>query len=437
MVKTGRLSQAYPKRIKKMQVYATVFFLVLAVLYRTTLSDHDSGEVDFDDSDTMFYNPYEQFTQIDAGGLCNNYKTKGGWAYRPIYGSCNQYLQCNSNHKASLLTCAAGTFYDGSSCRHSAEVYCPYDPCQAQKPGFKYTDGQSCYGYYKCMKGKSRYHTCPDGFYFNSHKQICITDDTCQKNNLIHPCSYGTTHPFPGRPEMFYLYDGREVFYPMKCPKGLWYRPEICSCDWIVPGISSHEGCKPMYHFQYNGNFLEAYNRIQQVPNTGVAIYRKSALFSEGGQIMVWAMNNMNLDKEFAFCFEFMSKVYNGEVALLSNGYKGHDFTYKITYIPAQSLVKVYIELDDDTTAHLVVTGVHPLKPHFVRLAKYGSKIKLRIDNISATMVKTHAHVSISKSPLVIGAAQGCKGFVGHFDEFKFFKCVPNDFFNDYAEKKK
>ncbi|XP_069138939.1 uncharacterized protein [Argopecten irradians] len=392
-----------------------------------------------DHPDSIASNPTSSYRErdVDAGGMCNNYKTKGGWAYRPIYGSCNQYLQCNNEQMASLLTCAAGTFYDGSSCRHSAEVFCPYDPCQAQESGFKYTDGQSCYGYYKCVKGKSRYHTCPDGFYFNSQKQICIADETCQKNNLIHPCSYGTTYPFPGRPEMFYLYDGREIFYPMKCPQGLWYRPDICSCDWIVPGISGHEGCKPMYHFQYNGNFLEAYNRIQQVPNTGVAIYRKSALFSDGGQIMIWAMNNMNLDKEFAFCFEFMAKIYNGEVALLSNGYKDSDFTYKITYLPAQAIVKAYIELDDGTTAHLVVKGVIPLKPHFVRLAKYGPKIKLRIDNLKATYVKTHAQVQTSNSPLVIGTAEGCKGFVGHFDEFKFFKCVPNDFFNDYAEKKK
>lgn len=73
---------------------------------------------------------------------------------------------------------------------------------------------------------------------------------------------------------------------------------------------------------------------------------------------MVWAMNNMNLDTEFAFCFEFMVKVYSGEVALLSNGYRDLDYTYRITYFPSQSKVKATLELKDNTAAHLVVHGV-------------------------------------------------------------------------------
>jgi len=113
-----------------------------------------------------------------------------------------------------------------------------------------------------------------------------------------------------------------------------------------------------MFHFQYNGNFLEVNNRIQQVPNTGVSIFRKSALFSQGGQILIWAMNNLDMDSDFAFCFEFMTGAISGEVALLSNDYQNIPFTYKITYIPGTSMIKAYILLKDGSVAELSVVGV-------------------------------------------------------------------------------
>ena len=28
----------------------------------------------------------------------------------------------------------------------------------------------------------------------------------------------------------------------MKCPRGTWYRPDICTCDWIIPGKVEKEG---------------------------------------------------------------------------------------------------------------------------------------------------------------------------------------------------
>ena len=39
-----------------------------------------------------------------------------------------------------------------------------------------------------------------------------------------------------------------------------------------------------MFHFGYNGDFLEEYNQAPQAPNTAVSIYQKSALFSKGGK---------------------------------------------------------------------------------------------------------------------------------------------------------
>nr|AYN73052.1 chitin binding domain-containing protein [Pinctada fucata] len=375
---------------------------------------------------------YEKFE--DGPKHCKAALVYGGWAYSRMKGSCNQFIQCTERDQAFIQTCAAGTFYNGKECRHAREVNCPYDPCSVQKKGFKYSDGQSCFGYYRCVQGRSFYKTCKNGYYFNPYKQGCYGDPTCKRDNLIHPCAFGTTYPFPGKPRLFYLFDGLETFTPMRCPRGTWYRHDICTCDWITPGKIKDSVCSTMFHFMYDGNFLEKYNRIQQMPTTGVAIFGKSALFNKGGKIIIWAMNNLDLDNDFALCFEFQVKTMNGEVSLLSNDYDKVSFTYKLTYIPLKRKVRAYVILKDGTLADLTVIGVDPNKPHFVRLAKFGDDIKLRVDNTPAAVVKAHAGVAPNKSPLVIGAARGSHDFIGYFDELKFFRCVPSHFFDDYHD---
>lgn len=117
-------------------------------------------------------------------------------------------------------------------------------------------------------------------------------------------------------------------------------------------------GCKPMFHFKYNGNFLERYNRVQQMPTTGVTLFRRSVLFDHGGKITIWAMNNMDFDGDFSLCFEFMVKTFNGEIALLSNDFEDAHFTYKLSFIPALGVVKGYFVLRDGSVATLDVMGV-------------------------------------------------------------------------------
>ena len=124
-------------------------------------------------------------------------------------------------------------------------------------------------------------------------------------------------------------------------------------------------GCSSMFHFSYNGNFLEKNNRVQQVPNNNVAIYGKSALFNKGGQIIIWLMNNINLDGDFSLCFEFMVKTYQGEVALISNDLNGYGATYKITYTPQLQLVRGYIIQKNKRPLHLRVYGVVSFRTNY------------------------------------------------------------------------
>ena len=59
------------------------------------------------------------------------------------------------------------------------------DPCIKQADGFKYDDGQTCYGYYLCEQGQSKYTACPEGSYFQFHKQACLVDPACRNNNIM------------------------------------------------------------------------------------------------------------------------------------------------------------------------------------------------------------------------------------------------------------
>ena len=61
------------------------------------------------------------------------------------------------------------------------------DPCRRLPTGRQYSDGQTCYGYYKCLKGQSVSGICPSGFAFNAYKQGCLPDNTCiQPSGIMH-----------------------------------------------------------------------------------------------------------------------------------------------------------------------------------------------------------------------------------------------------------
>ncbi|XP_052101910.1 uncharacterized protein LOC127735686 [Mytilus californianus] len=384
---------------------------------------------------TAYEDDYFKFEKSEKfGGICDKRTIYNGWAYKPTPGTCDQFYQCDEEGVPHQQSCAAGAFYDGNECRHAEKVHCPYDPCQRKPHGYSYADGQSCYGYYVCINGRSKYLTCPNGFYYNAHKKSCHSDPTCFKDNLKHPCSFGTTYPCPGKPDQFYLYDGRSTLTTMRCPRGLWYRPDLCTCDWIIPGKIQKHGCSPMFHFTYNGNFLEKYNRVQQVPNNNVAIYRKSALFNKGGKIIIWAMNNIDLDNEFSLCFEFMAKTYKGEVALMSNDQNGYGATYKISYIPALGVVKAYILQKNKRLIQMQVFGVNPSRAHFVRFARSDDKLTLRVNNMAPASVECDDGIAKNGNPMVIGQAGGCTDFQGFIDEVKFYNCVPKGFLDVYDD---
>ncbi|KAL4231607.1 hypothetical protein ACF0H5_009187 [Mactra antiquata] len=388
--------------------------------------------------------PYTKYDHIKTltgrktsylSALCRRMMIDRGWGYYPFPGSCNQYIHCDKTGNGFLETCAVGTFFNGKKCMRAEDVICSFDPCRTLPNGHHYSDGQTCYGHYKCYKGHSVSGICPNGFAFNSIKQGCLPDSTCiQPSGYMDPCFAGTTLPFPGQPHLFYLWDGRESVTEMECPRGLWYNPHVCSCDWVIPGelMTKKNVCNPMFHFGYSGNFLEEYNKAPQVPNTEVSIYKKSALFNEGGQILIWMMNDIDMNNEWALAFEFMTQSYDGEVALVSNDWKNMPFTYKITHIPDKHLAVAYFRMKDNSIAELIVMGVKPNIPHYLRVSKHGDILKMRVDNMPPAVVTIKAGVASSPTPMVIGAARGCHGFRGFFDELKFFRCIPPTFFDDY-----
>ncbi|XP_052225125.1 uncharacterized protein LOC127840749 [Dreissena polymorpha] len=327
-----------------------------------------------------------------------------------------------------------GTSGTGENCNDPILIIHGADPCRQMKTGKTYTDGQTCNGFFRCSEGRSLPSSCSQGHSYNVLSGGCLPDFSCMQASLDkHPCTEGTTLPVPGQPHLFYLWDGRKSVTEMTCPRGLWYNHNICTCDWIIPGKTfGKQGCSPMFHFGYGGSFLEEFNRVPQSPNTAVSIYRNSALFAKGGEILLWVMNDIDMDSEWALCFEFLTRTYRDEVALVSNDWQGLPFTYKLTHHPARHVVMGYFRMKDGTVVELVIVGVSPHKPHFLRLAKQGSTLKMRVDNMPAATVDIEAGVASSPTPMVLGAAEGCTGFRGFFDELKFFRCVPEDFFHDY-----
>lgn len=73
---------------------------------------------------------------------------------------------------------------------------------------------------------------------------------------------------------------------------------------------------------------------------------------------MIWMMNDIDMDSEWALCFEFLTQSRDGEVALLSNDWQGLPFTYKITHVPVKHIIVGYFRMKDGTVVELVITGV-------------------------------------------------------------------------------
>lgn len=57
-------------------------------------------------------------------------------------------------------------------------------------------------------------------------------------------CVFGIILFFLGCFNLFYLYDGYKIMIFMKCLKGMWYRFDICICDWIILGKVEKEGMR-------------------------------------------------------------------------------------------------------------------------------------------------------------------------------------------------
>ncbi|KAH3789960.1 hypothetical protein DPMN_168152 [Dreissena polymorpha] len=69
-------------------------------------------------------------------------------------------------------------------------------------------------------------------------------------------------------------------------------------------------------------------------------------------------MNDIDMDSEWALCFEFLTRTYRDEVALVSNDWQGLPFTYKLTHHPARHVVMGYFRMKDGTVVELVIVGV-------------------------------------------------------------------------------
>ncbi|XP_046565934.1 LOW QUALITY PROTEIN: uncharacterized protein LOC124274613, partial [Haliotis rubra] len=322
-----------------------------------------------------------------------------------------------------LQTCARGTFFDGKKCRHAEEVDCKDDPCKRHPPGYAYSDGAYCYGYYICERRRSVYRRCRQGFAFRGKR--CIRSPSCKQYSWKHKGLGCPPHvnPYPGNPTKFYLAGAGGVIYKMPCPDGLLFNPRKCACDWGFH--PPKQRCSALFNFMFNGNTLDEFNKASLTTCGPVAPSYDKVRFDKGGYAVIWMMDGLDLDSMFAltFFFHYLGKD-KGEVALMANDFKDDlYFTLKMTLDTVRGEVIARMEGKDGRKMVLVVKGVAPHLKHRVWLSKYKSAILLKVDNLPPTKVVHGAGIKIKNSPLVVGMSHGTKGFVGFMDNIRLTRC--------------
>lgn len=90
----------------------------------------------------------------------------------------------------------------------------------------------------------------------------------------------------------------------------------------------------------------------------GVILFWRFVFFDYGGKIIIWVMNNMDFYGDFLFCFEFMVKIFNGEIVFLLNDFEDVYFMYKLFFILVFGVVKGYFVFRDGSVVILDVMGV-------------------------------------------------------------------------------
>lgn len=69
-------------------------------------------------------------------------------------------------------------------------------------------------------------------------------------------------------------------------------------------------------------------------------------------------MNDIDMDSEWALCFEFLTQSRDGQVAILSNDWGAFPFSYKIVHLPSKGIIVAYFRMKDGSIAELVIIGV-------------------------------------------------------------------------------
>ncbi|XP_071090676.1 uncharacterized protein [Haliotis cracherodii] len=353
---------------------------------------------------------------------CDKCLLETGQGYYRVPGYCNVFAHCAAKSQ-ELQTCAAGTFFDDKKCRHAVDVDCKDDPCKEHPPGYTYSDGAYCYGYYVCQKRRSVYHRCRRGFSFNGKR--CIQDGACKQYSWKHQGVGCPAHvnPCPGDPTKYYIEGAGGVLYKMPCPPGLQFNPKKCVCDWGFHPPKYR--CSALFNFMFSGNTLDEYNKASLTTCGPVTPYHEKAQFGKGGYAVIWMMDGLDLGSMFAltFHFQYLGKE-KGEVALLGNDFKDDlYFTLKVTLDTIRGEIIARIECKDGRKVALVVKGVAPNVKHRVWLSKYKNAILLKVDNLPSVRVSHAPGIKIKHSPLIIGKTHGCKGFVGFMDNIRLTRC--------------
>ncbi|KAK6185016.1 hypothetical protein SNE40_007345 [Patella caerulea] len=207
---------------------------------------------------------------------------------------------------------------------------------------------------------------------------------------------------------------------------------------YLYACVSFVEGCREQCLFHYDNSFEESEKRCGQVSTGRVSIQNNKASFSGFGFIALPVFKGNTLQPYFALAFRFR---YTGAVTskkqpivLISNGCEMNSPTIELSIAGSTLTLKLVLTVDEEKNDVVLISipDVDVAKETHVKIGQDNTRIRILVGEHPMHIIEKsmHEHVVSSECPLQIGAGYGLLPFVGEIDEFVFYPCINEDFFD-------
>ncbi|ESO98320.1 hypothetical protein LOTGIDRAFT_159120 [Lottia gigantea] len=201
--------------------------------------------------------------------------------------------------------------------------------------------------------------------------------------------------------------------------------------------VSSLEGCKEQCLFHYDVTFNDAHSRCGHLTRGDVTIFDSKAVFSGDGYISLPVFERNTLQPYFAMAFKVKYTGKHGNrqksIAILSNGCGESRPSIELSLLESTMTLKMVLTVDEMKSEEVVlsVPNVDIRKETLIKIGQDGNKIQFKVGDKPIHVMEKgmYEHIVLSECPLQIGSGYGLLPLVGEFDEFVFYPCINEGFF--------